>query len=196
MDEAILNSWCDFMIQSIHPSLNIPPIFIYNNFLCTGPLVSLPPLLIPPMKEVQILAQAYTPLSCTPSILYAPGSNPLLQRVWLMENRPGGGGGGVDMLLLWPGSNQQWQQGGSCIFLLQYNPSPLFTSRGREWRKKSWTSCGVLQAQKIIKIKNMGCKLNFDLHRSNTSLRLKGMKIIKKCETFWQSLTFCSHIFN
>lgn len=36
------------------------------------------------------------------------------------------------MLLLWPGSKQQWQKSGSCILQLQYHtlPTPLIASKG------------------------------------------------------------------
>lgn len=62
MDEAILNSWCDFMIQFTHPYCNAPPIFIYNNFLYTEPHFIPYPLILA-MKDVQILAQSFAPLS-------------------------------------------------------------------------------------------------------------------------------------
>lgn len=94
MDEAILNSWCDFMIQFTHPSYNTPPIFIYNNFLCTEPHFVSPR---PAMKDVQILAHSFAPLSSCVPVPSPRGVIPASQWVRLMENRlllPGGGFGG------------------------------------------------------------------------------------------------------
>jgi hypothetical protein len=82
------------MIQFIHPSLSTPPIFIYNNFLCTEPHFIFSSPNSPYERSANTGPVIYTPV-CMPSILYPLGSNPLLQRVWLMENRlllPGGGG--------------------------------------------------------------------------------------------------------
>ena len=78
------------MIQFFHPSLNTPPHLYLQQFsLYRTPFHFSSPN-SPYERSANTGPVIYTPV-CMPSIPYPLGSNPLLQRVWLMENRLLGG---------------------------------------------------------------------------------------------------------
>ena len=178
MDEAILNSSCDFTIQFIHPSLNTPPIFIYNSFLCMRPYFIFSSPNSPYERSANTGPVIYTPVYM-PSILYPPESNPLLQRVWLMENRLAGGRGCIYAATV--ARIESTMAKGRQLHIavtIPHPPQPPTSSHQRGWRKKSSVSCGVLQAQKKINKgrKNSGYELKSDLKWSNIIIIVQSLE--------------------
>jgi len=102
-----------------------------------------------------------------------------------MENRLLGGGG-ADMLLLWPGSKQQWQKGGSCILQLQYHtlptPNALRILGGDAKRAEPHAVCWRHKKVVINKGKKIGLRIQIRLEAKFHFFEGKGLNIIQNLE--------------
>jgi hypothetical protein len=177
------------MIQFIHPSCKTPPIFIYNNFLCTEPhFIPLPPPRVTLWKMCKYWHTHLHP--CPVCQARSPWSNPPSPWVKLMENRlllpgQGAGGRGVQTAARYCGRDRNNNSKRAAVAYCCYNTAPPPLVEGVTQKGLSFMWCGWDAKNNKYGLKNVGCTVILGIE---TALRNQAKFL------WWKTFFFFSNL--